>query len=516
MLTGAMTLADRPGELARLASLMARHDANISRFHFNRSEDPHVAALAADIGAAETVGPLAQALREAGFLAPPPEPETETRVTDPAGLLTIKVSLEDQPGTLANFAALLAERRANVLYLTYDRDALPGVAETTLATDSAELVQALLQDLCAAEIHYHVAWRGEDGAVDRAIGLSEVETFLFKLRALLPPDKAQALDGLFRTSDEMREALLAFRREAGQDEASMAASETLTNILQLAAGSLSRTGAGFAMRLSGPVALTPRVSLYMLACPTGANAYLLRAEDQYLLVDTGYGLYWPDVREWLRAHGFAPERIRRAAITHPDADHAGWARPLQEEFGTTVLMHPDCAAVFAHENRAHGATTRLGPLNRAFTRLINRITDLRPPREIGAFPDRGNAPAERGGFPVLGVIRLADLDIETLESLGGHAAGQVMFYAPEAGALFPGDYLIDFASLSDRVKATMSIPRYLMTSTNSDSAVFGREMALLRELMARTNARLQRLGHGPARVFPGHGEFYAVDEAGWG
>jgi glyoxylase-like metal-dependent hydrolase (beta-lactamase superfamily II) len=86
--------------------------------------------------------------------------------------------------------------------------------------------------------------------------------------------------------------------------------------------------------------------------------------------------------------------------------------------------------------------------------------------------------------------------------------------APAQGALFCGDFLIDVSSLSDRTKSTLSLPRYLLTSTNDDSRLFGREMNALRELMREAQQRLARTG-ATARAFPGHGDFYAVEEAQW-
>ncbi len=176
-------------------------------------------------------------------------------------------------------------------------------------------------------------------------------------------------------------------------------------------------------------------------------------------------------------------------------------------------MHPDCADVFAHTNRAVGGE-RLQELNRAFTRMIFQLTGLRPPERIAAFEAVGAGPRELGGFPVIGRVPVADLDLLVLESLGGHASGQVFFFEPERGLLFCGDYLIDVPSLSDRDKAILSIPKYLVTSTNKDSAVFSREMALLKDLVMEADRRLARSG-GTAWVFSGHGGMYTPAEAGW-
>jgi glyoxylase-like metal-dependent hydrolase (beta-lactamase superfamily II)/ACT domain-containing protein len=515
-------LLDRPGELADLAAFLGANNANILRFFYNRSENPRLVRIEVDCASATECGALADQLQRIGRLptddrepeGDPSLPEVRT-IMDQDGLLGIKATLEDRPGSLADLAEVLRNHDANVIHMAYDGDAAPGLVEITLAAASPEQISLLLAELNRSGLHFHVQWQGADGGpIDRVIGLSAIEQFLFRLRTILPPDKLDRLRALMESSDEMGRALLDFRRESGENPEAMAVSEVFSNILHLAAASIGKTGPRFSMRLTGPLPLSDEVALYMLACPTGANGYLLRTRDEDVLVDTGYGLYYPDARDWLAAHGFDPARIRRVYVTHPDADHAGWAAPLQEEFGARVFMHPDAEEVFRHGNRAHNTGTRLQALNVSFTRLITKLTDLRAPARITDFTPLVGAPAEFGGFPTMGGFQVGDLDFLVLESMGGHVAGQVFFLVPKQALLFCGDYLIDVASLSERDKQTLSIPKYLMTSTNSDSRVFSREMSLLRRMMLDLRRNMGADGAN-ARIFSGHGGLYTVDEAGW-
>lgn len=511
-------VADRPGEMAAIAAIMARHRINIEHFDFNRSESPWRVAMRVHCPGGGALGAMIEVLASQDRLAPPAEAHEarpEPGIVDPASLLKIAVTLEDRPGSLAAFASLLAGHRANVIHMRYDSVEAPGLARVSLATPTVDELRALLDALNARDCHYHVEWQGDRGdPIDAMVGLNMLEVFLLKLKTLLPPDKVDQVGDMFRTSDDMRQALADFRREAGVSDESMAASETLTRILHLAATSMGRTGPNFLLSLDGPLRLSPEVGLYKLACPTGANGYLLAHGGEYTLVDSGYGLYFEDVMAWLEAHHMPPGRIRRAMFTHADADHAGWAAPLAEAYGTAVFMHPDCAAVFEHENRAVGGE-RLQALNRAFTRMISTLTGLRAPAAIAPFePVSEKEGGELGGFPVMGRMTVGDLEFKVLESLGGHASGQVFFFEPQRGLLFCGDYLIDVPSLSDRDKTILSIPKYLVTSTNKDSAIFSQEMAMLKDLVVGADQRLARTG-GSAWVFSGHGGMYTALEAGW-
>lgn len=507
----AVDLPDRPGTLADMAELTAESGGNIERLLYDRGRHPNRVDVSFTCSSAARAGTVLDAMDARGLLAPPPQQGAEPQIiTDVAGVLSFKVALENRPGALAILAGRFKAFGANVIHMRYDIASDPEMAEVSVSTSGARQVSELLGDLTRAGYHYHVLWRGGDDAdVDEALGLSGVEAFLFKLRHVLPPERMNTLEELFSTSQAVRQALDEFRHASGATGETLAASEVFTNILRLAAMAVGTTGERFTLRLTGPVRLTPDVTMYMLACPEGANSYLLCHGEKFTMLDTNFGVYFDDVAAWLGAHGFDPSRIRTVLATHPDADHAGWAGRLQALYGARVLMHPDGARVFAEEDRTLGRGPLAG-INRPFTRLVGRLSGLTPPSRIDAFEP---ASGQFGGFPVIGKTVVGDLELLALESLGGHAAGQVFYFNPGLGILFSGDYLLDAASLSPREREALSVHKSLLTSTNADSALFSQEMGMLRELMLQTEAEMKKGGR--ARVFPGHGDFYAVDQAGW-
>ncbi len=508
-------LPDKPGALADLAGLAASRDANIERLVYDRGRHPNRVDVAVSCPDAAGAGGLLDALAGRGFLPGPSEEEQSGEeplsITDMAGVLSFKVALANRPGTLAALTERFAELGANVIHMRYDADESPDMAEASVATSGAAQVAELLGDLTRSGYHYHVLWRGgDDSDVDEALGISGVEAFLFKLRHVLPPERMNTLEELFATSRAMRQALAEFRGASGVSGETLAASEVFANILRLAALALGSTGDRFTLMLRGPVRLTKKVVLYMLACPEGANSYLLCHPDGMAMLDTNFGIYFDDVADWLGTHGFDPSRIDMVLATHPDADHAGWAGRLEERYGSRVLMHPDAAEVFATEDRTLGRGALAG-INRPFTRLVGRLSGLSAPKRIEPFE---KASGEYGGFKVIGRTAVADLELLALESLGGHAAAQVFYLSPSIGSLFTGDYLLDAASLSPRERDALSVHKSLLTSTNADSALFVREMGMLRDLMIEMDKDGKK-GGCRAMVFPGHGDFYAGDQAGW-
>ena len=99
LLSTSVFVSDRPGEVAGLSSIFGAQGAVIEHFSFNRSEDAHGVRLAVRCSSAVKGGELADALlRQGRFDQPEQKDDGNCRVVDPAGLLQIKVSLENKPG----------------------------------------------------------------------------------------------------------------------------------------------------------------------------------------------------------------------------------------------------------------------------------------------------------------------------------------------------------------------------------------------------------------------------------
>ena len=512
----AVRVADRPGELASISAAIAAVNANIERFWFDRGQDPCRVEIVARCPSAQIAGSLMDTFRAQGRL----EEETNLKtcrtptaaITDEQGLLRVRVRLEDRPGVLSGFAGLLKENHINVIYMHYDGREAPGQAEVALAASSAREISRLLRAFADNDYFVHVEWLGgRDSGLGNIPGLTVVELFLLRLKTLLPKEKLDSLTRIIESSDSLTNDLLEIGARTGKDPAGLAASEVFTRILHLAASSLTRTGPNFQLRLQGPLRVSDKVRLYLLCCPTGANAYLLRGRENSLLIDSSYGIYFDDAVSWMEEHNFAPELIRSALFTHADADHAGWAAFLEERYATRIFMHPDCCRVIAEENRAAGSATSLQGLNQSYTRLVNNFTDFRAPREILPFPPTAGTFA---GLPVIGGFAFEDLLVEAVESKGGHVPGQVFFLCRKQGLFFSGDYLLDLPSMSDRTKSTLSLARFLMTSTNVDSRLFGEEMELLRGGLLALDDSL-RSESGQVRILPGHGDIYSLRDADW-
>lgn len=69
------------------------------------------------------------------------------------------------------------------------------------------------------------------------------------------------------------------------------------------------------------------------------NAYLLKARDGFVLIDTGLPIQWPLLDSQLAAAGCVPGNLKLVIITHGDWDHTGSVVRVREKYNVKVAMH---------------------------------------------------------------------------------------------------------------------------------------------------------------------------------
>lgn len=194
------------------------------------------------------------------------------------------------------------------------------------------------------------------------------------------------------------------------------------------------------------------------------NAWLLRAGEAFVLVDSGLAIHRRRLGESLRAAGCAPGKLRLHVLTHPDFDHAGNSAWLRSDWGAPVAIHEADAG--ALESGILPARRGIG----AFAWLLTLSQ---------AVPRRGP------GCPV--DIRLVDgQSLEawglraTVHHLPGHTAGSLGVLLP-AGFFIAGDLVSNWRKPGPGLLA-------------ADFAAYRRSLDRARELVP--------VG---GMVYPGHG-----------
>jgi glyoxylase-like metal-dependent hydrolase (beta-lactamase superfamily II) len=198
------------------------------------------------------------------------------------------------------------------------------------------------------------------------------------------------------------------------------------------------------------------------------NAYLLRGDSGFILVDTGLPNHREEVERAIEAAGCRPGDLRLIALTHGDYDHAGNASHLREAFGAKIGIHRDDA------DRVRTGDWRLGfkPKPDRFLRLFRVIGSL---IKAGPFDTFEPDILLGDGDPVVEYGRDG-----RIVALPGHTRGSIGLLSGD-GMVFCGDLLANMLG-------------------GPDLEFFIDDLAAARSSVARIREA------GATTVYPGHGK----------
>jgi hydroxyacylglutathione hydrolase len=72
---------------------------------------------------------------------------------------------------------------------------------------------------------------------------------------------------------------------------------------------------------------------------TFVNAFLIKAGNRFILIDTGLGEHWQKLESELLSAGSLPDKLNLIIITHGDFDHTGNCAKLQQKYKCKIAMH---------------------------------------------------------------------------------------------------------------------------------------------------------------------------------
>ena len=200
------------------------------------------------------------------------------------------------------------------------------------------------------------------------------------------------------------------------------------------------------------------------------NAYLVREDDGFTLVDTTLGGGADDLIGAAQAAG---GQIRRIALTHGHGDHVGSVEGLKQKLGpdVQVLLGELDARILAGENVVEGKLPGSWP-------------------KVQWAPDVRLAPGDRVG------------SLEVVAS-PGHSPGHVAFLDTRDRTLIAGDVFTSYGQVAVTNSFYWRFPFATMATWDK-----GKDVESARALRALDPALLV-VGHGPATAAPGD----AMDKA---
>jgi len=476
-------MPDTPGSLYKVAEIIKKYDGNINRIQFDRRIDPGTVFYEVTVSE-ESFKQITKDLKQIGYLQSSIKPQS---------FLKFSVYLPHRPGALYEFLSLTTSADANISFLDFDdKGRHPDRLTVSLNLEQGTVVDHLLNQLKSLYrmeiIEYDTTGKQLDDTVFYV-------RYAQAIRELIGEYEDKFLLSFLADTNRIAQELM--NRDCDPKQ-------VFESVLKTGQTLKATTGKNFYADVQ-KFRINDHTSLFCFQVPCGGNIFLLRSGDNLLMIDTGYGIYHHDVIAMFSRYGVGDlKKIPRIVVTHADADHCGAAG----FFAVPVLMHQSTLEIIRTNNRAYGSRSDHSSLDEFYTKMINLFSRFNTPDEIECFfAPNGNT---RGIFPLIGRVSIGDIELEVLDGLSGHTAGQVFLYSRTSGLLFSADSVINFTSLSKERADYSSLAAFLVTSVNVDSDMAKKERKGLLELAQDTDNELISAGKH-CLICGGHGAVSVLD-----
>jgi glyoxylase-like metal-dependent hydrolase (beta-lactamase superfamily II) len=170
------------------------------------------------------------------------------------------------------------------------------------------------------------------------------------------------------------------------------------------------------------------------------NWYLLEEGGKVTIVDAGCPGYRPQLEPALREIGRGIEDVEAVVLTHAHIDHIGFAKRLEDERGTPV---------YAHEAELPQATTGKAPSTEGS--FVPALFRYRRARQVvfEIVRNGGARPPKLDRVQSFGDGHQLDVPGHPRAILTpGHSPGHCVLHVPQEGALFVGDALCGWSTIT--------------------------------------------------------------------
>ncbi|MBR2043371.1 MAG: Zn-dependent hydrolase, partial [Clostridia bacterium] len=237
--------------------------------------------------------------------------------------------------------------------------------------------------------------------------------------------------------------------------------------------------------------VTESTEITLIEPPCGSNTIIIKSEDNYLFVDSGYACYQDEMLEVFRKVVPNFDNVKKTAlVTHADVDHCGLLSLFDQ-----VIASGKTALCLKNEFLGNDGYREENPLHKPYINICKILTSYKAvnPEKL-TFPwtnyEHLSEPLTQIGF-----FDFGEMHFEVYEGRGGHLPGEIVLIDYTHHIALTGDIYINVHGLTKEQAEYNQYAPILMTSVDTDPKLCAEER----------KAVMQRLGVGQWQIFGAHG-----------
>ena len=463
------SMPDHIGAFLKASKCFSSLGINITRVSYNKAVDSHMLFIDAE-GTQEQLQTADSELEKIGYLGNDND--------NKSSVILLEFCLKDVPGSVTDVLTLISEFNFNISYISSQENGTDyQYFKMGLYVDDSDKISRFLsqaEKLCKVRV---IDYNCSKNVYDNSIFYNTYVLGLSQMMGLSANENQQLLINVNLAMQTL-------------DEKGLSPYKTFDSISKFAELLSISKGSNFAPRISTHT-ISENTEIILIEPPCGSNTIIIKSNEEYLFVDSGYACYRKEMLEIFER--IIPEFNtvkKKILITHADVDHCGLL-PMFDE----VITNEKTAKCLEREYNGLDGYREENPLHKPYINICKILTEYKPvdPQKI----NRLFKSARSYDKPItqIGFYNFGELSFEVYEGKGGHLPGEIILIDYSNHIALTGDVYINIHGLTAEQGKYNRYAPILMTSVDTDPKL----------CLEERNAILQRLGVGKWQIFGAHG-----------
>ncbi|MBR2012679.1 MAG: MBL fold metallo-hydrolase [Clostridia bacterium] len=441
---------------------------NITRVSYNKAVDSHTLFIDAE-GTREQLKKADIELAKIGYLQ---------NNANKTSIVLIEFRLKDIPGSVADVLTLINDFKFNISYISSQENGTDyQYFKMGLYVEDIDNISDFLKEakkLCKVRV---IDYNSCEKVFDNSIFYN---TYVLGLSQTM---------GL---SENVTQELLVHVNLAMQtlDEQGLSPYRTFDSIGKFAELLGASKEKDFMPRISTHK-VSERTEITLIEPPCGSNTIIIKSDEKYLFIDSGYACYADEMLDILESIIPDFKNIKKTIlVTHADVDHCGLL-PIFDE----VIASQKTAVCLKNEYLGTDGYREKNPLHKPYINICKILTSYKAvqPDKIQVLWKDVTDLTEP--LTQIGFLDFGELHFEVYEGRGGHLPGEIVLIDHKNHLAFTGDIFINTHGLTPQQAEYNQYAPILMTSVDTDPKLCAEERKMIIEL----------LGVGQWQIFGSHG-----------